>query len=83
MSETYCRVARASNGQDSYLPSDKHKVLYMDSFAYNGAIIWNNLIPSICNCSNLNQFKSAYFNVYCSYYRTLTNCFNTFMFLYF
>ncbi len=58
ISETHCRVTRASN--------DKHKVLYTDSFAYSGAIIWNNLSPSIRNCSNLNKFKSAYLNDYFS-----------------
>ncbi len=66
ISESHCRVTRASNRQDLYLPGDKHKVLYTDSFAYSGAIIWNNLSPSIHNCSNLNQFKLAYFNDYFS-----------------
>ncbi len=64
ISVTYCRVTRASNGQDLYLPGGKYKVLYTDSFAYSGVIIWNNLSPSICNCSNPNQFKSAYLNDY-------------------
>ncbi len=62
ISEIHCRVTRASNRQDLYLPASKHKVLYTDSFAYSGAIIWNNLSPSIRNCSNLNQFKSTYLN---------------------
>ncbi len=62
----HTRVTRASNRQDFYLSGGKHKVLYTDSFAYSGAIIWNNLSPSIHNCSNLNQFKSAYLNDYFS-----------------
>ncbi len=66
ISETHCRVTRASHRQDLYLPGAKHKVLYTDSFAYCGAIIWNNLSPRIRNCSNLNQFKSAYLNDYFS-----------------
>ncbi len=66
ISETHCRVTRASNRQDLHLLCGKHKVLYTDSFAYSGAIIWNNLSPSIRNCSNLNQFKSAYLNDYFS-----------------
>ncbi len=53
-SETHCRVTRALNRQDLYLSGGKHKVLYTDSFAYSGAIIWNNLSPSIHNCSKLN-----------------------------
>ncbi len=80
ISVTHCRVTRASNGQDLYLPGGKHKVLYTDSFAYSGAIIWNNLSPSIHNCSNLNPFKSAHLIDYFSK-RTLFNCFNAFMFL--
>ncbi len=55
-------MTRSSNRQDLYLPGGKHKVLYTDSFVYSGAIIWNNLSPSIRNCSNLNQFKSTYLN---------------------
>ncbi len=39
ISKTHCRVTRASNGLDLYLPGGKHKVLYTDSFAYSGAII--------------------------------------------
>ncbi len=68
ISETYCRVTSASNIQDLYLPGGKHNfnVLYTDSFTYSGAIIWNNLSPNIRNCSNLNQFKSAYVNDYFS-----------------
>ncbi len=66
ISETHCRVTRASNRKDLYLPGGKYKVLYTDSFAYSGVIIWNNLSPRICNCSNCNQFKSTYLNDYFS-----------------
>ncbi len=66
ISETHCRVTRGSNRQDLYLPCGKYKVLYTDSFAYSGAIIWNNLSTSIRNCSTLNQFQSAYLNDYFS-----------------
>ncbi len=45
----------------------KHKELYTDSFANSGAIIWSNMTPSTRNCSNLNQFKSAYLNDYFSH----------------
>ncbi len=66
ISETHCRVIIASNRQDLNLPGGKHKVLYTGSFAYSGAMIWNNLTPSICNCNNLNQFKSYFLNYYFS-----------------
>ncbi len=64
ISETHCKVTRASNRQDLYLQGGKHKVRYTDSFAYSGSIIWNNLSSSIHNCINLNQFKSTYLNDY-------------------
>ncbi len=66
VSETHYRVTRASNRQVLYLPGGKHRVLYTNGSAYSGAIIWNNLSHSIRNCSNLNQFKSAYLNDYFS-----------------
>ncbi len=66
ISETHCRLTTASKKQDWYSPGGKHKVLYTYSFAYFGAIIWNNLSLSIHNCSNLNQFKSTYLNHYFS-----------------
>ncbi len=47
INETHCRVTRASNRLDMYLPGGKHKVLYTDSVDCSGAIIWNNLSPSI------------------------------------
>ena len=54
------RQTRSSCRNDLYIPSGKHKELYMKSFAYSGAELWNKLCPTIRSKSSLNSFKSTY-----------------------
>ncbi len=42
-------TTRLSVKNDLYLPTDKHKELYIQSFAYCGAKIWNSINPDIRN----------------------------------
>ncbi len=57
---------RLSVKNDLYLPSSKHKELYIQGFAYSGAMIWNSINPDIRNQQNLNSFKNAYIKDYFS-----------------
>ncbi len=58
-------TTRSSVKNDLYLPTGKHKELYIQSFAYSGANICTN--PDIRNQQSLNSFKNAcikdYFSV--------------------
>ncbi len=51
---------------DLYLRTGKHKELYIQSFAYSGAKIWNTINPDIHNQQSLNSFKNAYMKDYFS-----------------
>ena len=59
-SDVSVRQTRSTSRNDLYIPSGKHKELYMKSFAYSGAQLWNRLSPTIRSKSSLNSFKSAY-----------------------
>ena len=41
--------------KDLFLPSGKHKDLYIKSFAYSGAKLWNKLCPTVRSKSSLYQ----------------------------
>ncbi len=58
--DSHSRTTRSSVKNDLYLPNGKHKELYIQSFAYGGANIWNFINPDICNQQSLNSFKNAY-----------------------
>ncbi len=60
------RTTRSSVKNDLYLPFGKHKELYIQSFAYSGAKIWNSINPDIGNQQSLNIFKNAYIKDYFS-----------------
>ncbi len=59
-------TTRSSVKNDLYLPTDKHKELNIESFAYGGANIWNYINPDIRNLQSLNSFKNAYIKDYFS-----------------
>ncbi len=67
---TYVRdshsCTRLSVKNNLCLPTGKHKELYIQSFAYSGAKIWNSINPDIGNQQNLNSFKNAYIKDYFS-----------------
>ncbi len=59
---------RSSVKNDLYLPTGKHKELYIQRFAYSGANICNSINPDIRKQQSLNMFKNVnikgYFSVY-------------------
>ncbi len=64
--DSHSRTTRLSLKNDLYLPTGKHKELYIQSFAYSGAKIWNSINSDICNLQSLNSFKNAYIKDYFS-----------------
>ncbi len=63
---SHSHTTRSSVKNDLYLPTGKHKELYIESFAYSGANIWNSINPDIRNQQSLNNFKNAYIKDYFS-----------------
>ncbi len=57
--DSHSCTTRSSIKNDLYLPTGKHKELYIQSFAYTGANIWNSINPDIHNQQSLNSFKNA------------------------
>ncbi len=55
--DSHSRTTRLSVKKDLYLPTGKNKELYIQSFAYSGANIWNSINPDIRNQRSLNSFK--------------------------
>ena len=66
VSDCHNRDTRSSVRNDLSLPSGRHKDIYRNSFAYDGAIIWNGIPASIRNAESFNSFKSAYLKDYFS-----------------
>ncbi len=66
MRDSHSRTTRSSVKNDVYLPTGKHKELYIQSFAYSGAKIWNSINPYIHNQQSLNSFKNDYVKDYFS-----------------
>ncbi len=64
--DSHSLTTRFSVKNDLYLPPGKHKELYIQSFAYSGANIWNSINPDIRNQQSLNSFKNAYIKDYFS-----------------
>ncbi len=64
--DSHSRITRSSVKNDLYLPTGKHKELYIGSFAYSGTNIWNSINPDIRNQQSLNSFKNAYIKGYFS-----------------
>ncbi len=64
--DSHSRTTRSSVKNDLYLSTGKHKELYIQSFAYSGANIWNSINPDIHNQQSLNSFKNAYIKDYFS-----------------
>ncbi len=64
--DSHSRTTRSSVKNDLYLPTGKHKELYIESFAYSGANIWNAINSDIRNQQSLNSFKNAYIKDYFS-----------------
>ncbi len=64
--DSHSRTTRSSVKNDLYLPTGKHKELYIQSFAYSGAKIRNSINPDIRNQQSLNSFRNAYIKDYFS-----------------
>ncbi len=47
--DSHSCTTRSSVKNDLYLPTGKHKELYIQSFAYSGANTWNSINPDIRN----------------------------------
>ena len=54
------RQTRSTTRNDLHLPSGRHKDIYMKSFAYSGAQLWNKLKLTIRSKPSLDSFKSTY-----------------------
>ncbi len=55
---------RTSARSNLSLPSGKHKDIYINSFVYSGAKIWNDIPTNIRNSVSLKGFKGAYLRKY-------------------
>ncbi len=64
--DSHSHTTRSSVKDELYLPTGKYKVLYIESFAYSGAKIWNSINPDIPNQQSLNSFKNVYIQEYFS-----------------
>ncbi len=62
--ESHSRDTRTSARNDLSLPSGKHKDIYINSFAYSDAKIWNNISTNIRKSVSLENFKGAYLRIY-------------------
>ncbi len=62
--ESHSKDTRTSARSDLSLPSGKHKGIYINSFAYSGAKIWNDIPTNIRNSVSLESFKCAYLSKY-------------------
>ena len=60
VSETHGRETRAAIRNDLYVVAGRHKEVYRQSFAYSGALIWNQLNTFIREAPSLEIFKSRY-----------------------
>ncbi len=62
--ERHSKNTRTSAHIDLSLPSGKHKDIYINSFVYSGANIWNDIPTNIRNYVSLESFKGAYLRKY-------------------
>ncbi len=62
--ESHSRDTRTSARSDLSLSSGKHKDIYINSFAYSGAKIWNAIPTNIRNSVSLESFKGPYLRKY-------------------
>ncbi len=53
--DSHCRTTRSSVNNDLYLPTGKHKELYIQSFIYSGANICTSINRDIRNQQSLNS----------------------------
>ena len=53
---------RGCDNMNVYIPRP-HKEIYRNSFAYQGAVLWNSLPPEIKESENLNAFKAGYMHL--------------------
>ncbi len=60
--ESHIRDAINSARSNLFLPSGKHKDIYINSFAYSGAKIWNDIPTNIRNSVSLESYLRKYFN---------------------
>ncbi len=60
VSESHTRSTRASAQNDLYIQPGKHKDVYLKSFVYSAAQLWNATNPCIRSKDSLNSFKGAY-----------------------
>ncbi len=64
--DSHSRTTRSYVKNDLYLPTGKHEELYIQSFVYSGAKLWNSINPNIRHQKSLNSFKNAYIKDYFS-----------------
>ncbi len=62
--ESHSRDTTTSARSNLSVPSGKHKDIYINSFAYSGAKIWNDIPTNIKNSISLESFKCAYLRKY-------------------
>ncbi len=62
--ESNSRNTRTSARNDLSLRRGKHKDIYINSLAYSGAKIWNDIPTNIRNAVSLESFKGAYLRKY-------------------
>ncbi len=57
--ESHARDTRTSARSNLSLPSGKHKDIYINSFMYSGAKIWNHIPTNIRKSVSLESFKGV------------------------
>ncbi len=64
VSNTHTRDTRSASRNDLAIPGGRHKEVFRQSFAFDGAMIWNSLPSDIRSAESLQSFKSAYLRHY-------------------
>ncbi len=64
--DLHSRTTRSSVKNGLYIPTGKHKELYIQSLAYSGTKIWSCINPDTGNQQSLNSFKKVYIKDYFS-----------------
>ncbi len=55
-----CNCLKAYRKGNLQIPAGIHKMVFVNSFAYNSVNIWNQINLEVRNCDSLSSFKAGY-----------------------
>ena len=64
VSQVHTRTTRSSSANDLYLPPEKYKQIYTNTFGYSSVKIWNTINSNIRESVSLNDFKRKFLTNY-------------------